>query len=210
MNSPSTIVLLGSNPETRLRLERVVRTHLAGSELSVFESIDATLEFVTRNAVSGIVVDGTADALGSCRRLKASDVTQPIPLVLLSRDPLTVREEVTAIGVEDFARWSVADDELAARLRWMQLLHHARMTERQAVAHLREAESSHRKALGEVEGRYRRLVETWPDMMVICTDGIVTALNTAGKKLLGEALAEAIIGRPAESMVHQSSVEALR
>ncbi len=130
--------------------------------------------------------------------------------MLLSRDSREVFEEAADLGVEDQAEWSVTDEELLARLRLIQNLHRARTAERRAIARLEEVEASHRKALAAADGRYRQLVETWPDMLVMCAGGRVTAINAAGQRLLGETISSVLLGKPVESMVHTSFKEILK
>jgi two-component system cell cycle sensor histidine kinase/response regulator CckA len=201
----STILLIGSDPGTRSRLERLVKEHLGDCELAVHEETGPALRFAARCRVEGIVVDGTDDAIGSCRELKASEVTEAIPVMWLSKNSGSLAGEASALGVEDFVPWSVGDQELVSRLRLIQLLHRSRVGEKRLRRRLKEMETAQRKALSTVERRYRRLVEIWPDTMMVCTDGKVTFVNEAGKKLLGAKEADAVLGQPVTALVSSAS-----
>ncbi len=59
------------------------------------------------------------------------------------------------------------------------------------IAERKEAE----RALRKSEGRYRRLVQSSPESILVSSDGILTLANRAGLRLLGADSADQVIGR---------------
>jgi two-component system cell cycle sensor histidine kinase/response regulator CckA len=58
------------------------------------------------------------------------------------------------------------------------------------------------KDLKESEGRYRKLVEQSPDLIMIHSSGVIDFINTAGAKLLGASDPAYIVGKPLVDFVH--------
>ncbi len=57
-------------------------------------------------------------------------------------------------------------------------------------------------ALRESEERYLRLVELFPDLVVVHSDGKIVLINTAGARLLGAPSSEQLVGKPIMDFVH--------
>ncbi|MBW4494925.1 MAG: PAS domain S-box protein [Oscillatoria princeps RMCB-10] len=62
-------------------------------------------------------------------------------------------------------------------------------------------------ALLESQQRYRQLVELSPEAIVVCSQGKIDLINTAGVKLLGAAGFQELIGQPVMDFVHPDSQE---
>ncbi|TAK29843.1 MAG: PAS domain S-box protein [Chloroflexota bacterium] len=62
--------------------------------------------------------------------------------------------------------------------------------------------------LRESEERYRRLVELFPDAVIVFSQGEVTFVNTAAVKLLGAEEATQLVGQPLLQLVHPDFREA--
>jgi PAS domain S-box-containing protein len=57
-------------------------------------------------------------------------------------------------------------------------------------------------ALRESEERYHRLVELFPDLVVVHSEGEIVVINAAGARLLGAASSEQLVGKPIMDFVH--------
>lgn len=57
-------------------------------------------------------------------------------------------------------------------------------------------------ALLKSEGKYRRLVQSSPETILVCCDDMLTFVNDAGLKLLGAESSEDIIGHPLLDFIH--------
>ena len=57
-------------------------------------------------------------------------------------------------------------------------------------------------ALLKSEGRYRRLVQSSPEAILVCCDDRLTLVNNAGLKLLGAESSEKVIGHPLLDFIH--------
>jgi len=62
-------------------------------------------------------------------------------------------------------------------------------------------------ALRESEERYLRLVELFPDLVVVHSDGKIVLINTAGARLLGASSSEQLVGKPIMDFVHPDDRE---
>jgi PAS domain S-box-containing protein len=66
------------------------------------------------------------------------------------------------------------------------------------------------EVLRESEERYRSLVELSPDAILVHSEGKLVYVNTAGAKLLGVALPDELIGKPALDLIHPDYREIAR
>jgi diguanylate cyclase (GGDEF)-like protein/PAS domain S-box-containing protein len=66
------------------------------------------------------------------------------------------------------------------------------------------------EALRESEERYRSLVELSPDAILVHSEDKLVYVNTAGAKLLGAALPDELIGKPALDLIHPDYREIAR
>jgi len=57
-------------------------------------------------------------------------------------------------------------------------------------------------ALRESEERYHRLVELFPDLVVVHSEGKIVLINAAGARLLGATSFEQLVGKPIMDFVH--------
>jgi len=62
-------------------------------------------------------------------------------------------------------------------------------------------------ALRESEERYHRLVELFPDLVVVHSEGKIVLINAAGTRLLGAASSEQLVGKPIMDFVHPDDRE---
>jgi len=62
-------------------------------------------------------------------------------------------------------------------------------------------------ALRESEERYHRLVELFPDLVMVHCEGKITLINTAGARLLGATTSEQLVGKPVMDFVHLDDQE---
>ena len=62
-------------------------------------------------------------------------------------------------------------------------------------------------ALRESEERYHQLVELFPDLVMVHSEGKITLINTAGARLLGATTSEQLVGKPVMDFVHLDDQE---
>ena len=89
-----------------------------------------------------------------------------------------------AAGADDVSMGECVGEVTVRRLELLCRLKQSDDRRRSAEHLLEELTLRHREALISSERRYRRLVEISPDTIAVCTDGSVTFINEAGKRLL--------------------------
>jgi PAS domain S-box-containing protein len=62
-------------------------------------------------------------------------------------------------------------------------------------------------ALREGEERYLRLMELFPDLVLVHSEGKIVLINTAGARLLGASSSEQLVGKPIMDFVHPDDRE---
>ena len=62
-------------------------------------------------------------------------------------------------------------------------------------------------ALRQSEERYLRLVELFPDLVMVYSDGKIVLINTAGARLLGATNSEQLVGKPIMDFIHPDDRE---
>ncbi|WP_438446396.1 PAS domain S-box protein [Gorillibacterium sp. sgz5001074] len=60
------------------------------------------------------------------------------------------------------------------------------------------------------EERYRTMIESSPDGILIQSEGVIVLINPAGARLLGASSPEELIGKPVISIIHESSLELVK
>ncbi len=162
------------------------------------------------------------DGFAVCRRLKAEEHLQDIPVVFVTsmRSGRESRALALAAGAEAFLSRPFDDADLTAQVKAMakvKVANRIRRMERDELAAMvadrtreLELELDERRrveaALRESEAKYRDLTENMTDLVfVVDPDGVLTYLSQAVFALTGH-LAEDLVGRRFLELVHEEDV----
>ncbi len=149
--------------------------------------------------ITDIIMPGM-DGFALCGQLRSCEATMHIPVIMITggvEDLEEAIEKTFAAGSTDFIAKPVNARELMARVRGALMLKQTR--------DLMTAELSRRKKteqeLRESEARFRTIIETTPDaVLVIDEGGRIVLCNPSAEKLFGYS-PEEIMGKPALILV---------
>jgi two-component system, cell cycle sensor histidine kinase and response regulator CckA len=208
----SHIVLISASEETGLILSNLVREHLNGGRLSTFQTLEQAIRAMDTTPADSIVIEADGDgAIDICRRLRDSDTHGHVPRLWMSRNGEGVAAAAMALaaGADDVNVGECVGEVTVRRLELLCRLKQSDDRRRSAEHLLEELTVRHREALISSERRYRRLVEISPDTIAVCTDGSVTFINEAGKRLLHADHLDDLLEKPILDLVHADSKEVM-
>ncbi len=208
----STVLIVDDNPDILGKRQDLLETHLPECRVLPCTSGPYAMKQATLTPVDGALVSvhmQEQDGIEMCAALRSNILTRHIPVMLISEHPSSTDLRIRGLeaGADDVVAGTIDEMELLARVRVMLRMKRAEDEQRAATERLEEVVAEHTAALNSSEERYRRLVEISPDMIVVCTDGLTTFVNEAGKKVLRTATADELENRPITKLVHPSSVE---
>ncbi len=155
----------------------------SGYTLSVAETGEEALAMVAADPPDIVLLDvglPGIDGYEVCRRLKTSEATRAIPVVMVTAHGRDNKARALELGADDFLTKPVDETELLAGLR----------TLLRAKA-LYDELARNAAALRESEERYRSLFENSLDPILLTgTDGGILAANAAARNLFGWTEAE--------------------
>jgi len=200
--------------EERLRLEQArVQQIYDGSPDSVF-SIAPDLAVLYANAQSERL-GGVSPANSQGTSCHASMWVRDKPCEGCPADHVFETGQVVERTLEDefegHPRWfeqvffPVLDDRgsvgsIVESVRDTTALHHAEEALKRSHQELEERVVERTMALSESEERYRQLVESSPDMVLVHLDGRIVFLNSPGAELMGFSASEDAIGLPVSTL----------
>jgi two-component system cell cycle sensor histidine kinase/response regulator CckA len=205
---PKSTVMIVEDASNGLAIQkRLIAENCSEYEVISLGSSEEALDLAESRAIAGTVIDvhvEGADGLDVCRRLKSNLHTAQIPIMLVSKHDSSTDVRIRGLesGADDFVTLPIEDAEFVSRIRL--LLKGKRLEDKQREPSKRvdETAKSDVGALQLGEQEYRRLLEIFPDMVVVCRNGKITFVNQAGKKLLRAQKEGEIIGIPAIEITH--------
>lgn len=210
----ANIVLITPYKELGIALLGIIREHIRGGRLFEFRTLEHAIADMAECSSDSVVLDSRhIDILDACRRLRREASFQHVPLLIISDNnelSADLATDVYAAGADELIGSEGAKIELANRIRLLCRLNQSEVQRLAAEKNLTELAEKHREALISSERRYRRLVEISPDTIVVCTDGSVTFINDAGKRLLHAEPLDEIIGKEIRDFIHPVSHEAMK
>jgi two-component system, cell cycle sensor histidine kinase and response regulator CckA len=191
------------------------REHFKDCRLSKFKNAEALIETLLDKPIQGIIVElgsQEGEAIEILRLIKSSPLAKEIPVMLISKNgdlPSKFTEAALMAGADDVLRRPLDDRELSIRIRLLLRLKKAEDEKRAAGAMLKVMTAKHREALISSERRYRRLVEISPDTIAVCTNGSITFINDAGKRIFRAEHLDDLLEKQIISLVHPDSREVM-
>lgn len=181
------IVIVDDNADDRLLAVRDLRREFPGFEAIEVADADGLARVLESADFDLVITDYQlhwTDGLKILRDVKARNPDCPV-VMLTGTGSEEIAVEAMKAGLDDYVLKSPK--------------HLARLP-----AAVRSAldEAERRRAAAEAEERYRCLVETSPDAVVVHSGGKFVYLNPAAVRLLGAASPDDLIGKPAMDIVH--------
>lgn len=187
-------VLLIQGSRADIRAIRKMLDQKGEFEIVCADTLSAGLEKLAADGIDVVLLDlGLPDSKGLATLARAHAEAPEVPIVVLTaRDSDTLAVEAVKAGAQDYlVRGQVGARMLARAIR------HA--VERKRLE----------QALRESEERYRRLVESALDAILVHSEGKILFVNAAGARLAGAASAEELIGKPLADFVHPDQRQAV-
>lgn len=119
-----TLLAVDDAPDNLFLLEQLVEAYLPECRLLTAQSARQAMELAERERLDGVLIDvqlPEIDGLEMCRRLKASEKSHRLAVMLITAKGSTprLRAEGLAAGADDFISRPIDNEELVARLRVM-------------------------------------------------------------------------------------------
>jgi diguanylate cyclase (GGDEF)-like protein/PAS domain S-box-containing protein len=148
------------------------------------------------------------DGFETCRRLKTSELTRDTPVVFMTAltDSADKIKGFAAGGV-DYVTKPFEAQEVLARVKTHLSLHamqRAIAEQNRQLQHEVVVRQEAEEALRDSEARYRTLVESSPDAIMIEQEGRIVFANGAAARLFGADRPEALLGRALLTLVAPS------
>lgn len=202
------ILAVDDNRDNLISLGALLKTYLPGSVFVSALSGQEGLEKARTESPDTILLDihmPGMDGFQVCRMLKNDDQLKHIPIIMLTAIKTDQASRIHGLecGAEAFLSKPIDPAELTSQVKAMIRIKLAEDQLRRKAKRLEMSLDVRTMELHESEGRFRSLVQSHPDAIMVSTDDHITYVNPAAVKLYRASRKEDLMGQAVLDLVPQ-------